>query len=153
MNRASDVPPDVESSGLKPVRAVDRLRNEIGESIGLGEEGRTHCRARRRDRSAQLLPPLAQRRAISASSVAGVQRSLNLTLKCACAFAGMTFIAGLPTSIVTISRFDGSKCARALIERRGNQRVEQAQEMRDRIVGALRIGDMALHAVHDEPGR
>ena len=39
---------------------------------------------------------------------------------------------------------------RTPIERRADQRFEQAQKMRDRVVGPLRIGDMALPALRDE---
>src|SRR6516165_1911527 len=39
---------------------------------------------------------------------------------------------------------------RAGIERRRDQGLDQFHQMRDRVIGALRIGDMALFALRDQ---
>ena len=47
-----------------------------------------------------------------------------------------------------ISRFEASKCAVPLSSGAASRAVEQAQHAADRVVGEVRIGDMALLALH-----
>ena len=51
----------------------------------------------------------------------------------------MTLVAGLPTSTVVTSRFDGSKCSRAAVERRRHQRGRAARPCRE--PGCRRVAD------------
>ena len=71
-------------------------------------------------------------------------------LKRARACAGIRLTIGLPMSIEVNSRFDGPKFARALVERLVHQRAHQRDQPAHRIVGALRIGDVALLAGHHQ---
>ncbi len=105
MNRASDVPPPVVASGVTPVVALYGGGDGRDERLVLGEEGAAVARLparrpppRRRARRASM------RRSSSSRSASGVQTSLKRTLKRKAAAAGMTFQAGLPTSMETISR-------------------------------------------------
>ncbi len=71
-------------------------------------------------------------------------------LKRARASPGMRLTVGLPMSIEVNSRFDGSNLCAALVERLVHQRAHQLDEAAHRIVGAVRIGDVALLAGDDQ---
>jgi hypothetical protein len=59
---------------------------------------------------------------------------------------GITLVAGLPVSIVVISRLDGWNSFGAVVERRVEQCFGHLNDAAQRIVGQVRIGDMALYA-------
>jgi len=71
-------------------------------------------------------------------------------LKRARASPGMRLTTALPMSIEVNSRFDGPKLLRALVERLGHQGAHQGHKAAHRIVGAFRIGDVALFAADHE---
>ena len=77
-------------------------------------------------------------------------QSLKRMLKRARASPGMRLTVLLPTSIEVNSRFDGCELRAALVERLALQRLDQLHQAADRIVGALRIGDVALLAGDDQ---
>ena len=62
----------------------------------------------------------------------------------------MTLPSVLPTSIEVNSRFDGSNCALPWSSGSSHQRRDQREMAAHRIVGAVRIGDVALLAVDDQ---
>ena len=92
----------------------------------------------------------AVRRSTSARSSSRVRVSLKRMLKRARASAGMRLTVLLPISIEVNSRFDGPKCARAVVERLGVDRADQRHEPAHRIVGQFRIRDVALRAGDDQ---
>ena len=67
-------------------------------------------------------------------------------LKRARASPGMRLTVGLPMSIEVNSRFDGSNLCAAAVERLAHQRAHQPDQPAHRVVGAVRIGDVALLA-------
>ena len=71
-------------------------------------------------------------------------------LKRARASPGIKFTVGLPMSIEVNSRFDGSNLRAARLERLVHQRAHQLDQAAHRIVGAVRIGDVALLAGDDQ---
>ena len=88
-----------------------------------------------------------------ALSEAPVWRSLKRMLSIARAAAGMTLVAGLPTSMLVTCSVDGWNHSLPASSGAAGQRVQRADQPVDRIVGALRIGDVALHAVHGDAWR
>ena len=111
MKRASDVPPEVESSGLRPVTSsialTARSVNAPGFVTNTLELEYSHTmRARMR-----LPQAFASRSSTSARSVSWVWLSLKRMLNFARACPGITLLAVLPTSTEVNSRFDAWNCA------------------------------------------
>ena len=61
---------------------------------------------------------------------------------------GMTLPAGLPTSKVVTASVEGSKWSLPSSSRRRGDAVDEAGELGDRIVRLVRIGGVALPALH-----
>ena len=150
MKRASEVPPEVESSGLRPVTSSIALTARSVKAPGLVtntlELEYSHTmRARMR-----LPQAFASRSSTSARSVSCVWLSLKRMLNFARACAGITLLAVLPTSTEVNSRFDAWNCALPWSSGSSAERHDQPRNIRHRIGRAMRIGDVALHAVDIE---
>ena len=148
MKRASDVPPVVESFGRRPVFFSTALATSSVKASGLVRNASalqgSKASVNVTPHGLQPAPQLRRKRLRRPEIVeADIERALAPA-------AGMTLNAGLPTSTETISRFEASKCAVPLSSGAAIKAVEQPHELRDRIVGALGIGDMALAALDDE---
>ena len=65
----------------------------------------------------------------------------------------MTLVAGLPTSTLTTSRLDGSKSAVPASSGGACSASSTRRQRADRIVGEMRIGDVALLADRASAGR
>ena len=136
-----------------PRHVRDGVGDEVGERPALGQK---------RDRiggiEGQREAP-APRRRLDAPLDLGRERlrrpaSLKRMLKTSRTSPGMTFAAGLPTSTLTTSRFDGSKSGPPASSGGAMQGGENRGERANRIVGEMRIGDMALPPVQREaPGQ
>ena len=74
-------------------------------------------------------------------------------LKTARAVAGITFEAGLPMSIVETCKRRRLEMLGAAVELGRGQRVQHRHEAMRRVVGEMRVGGMALHAVDGRAGR
>ena len=151
MKRASDVPPVVESSGLRPVTSAIALRNQIGERPRLGDE---HAGIRRL--------PFERELDLAAGRLGGALLDQRLQRIRACAVVEADVEArprlagnevdGLVADvdrgefqmrrleIASVPSSSGSACSAAI----------SVDQPADRIVGALRIGDMALLAGDDQ---
>ena len=136
----------VESFGVRPVTSAIAAAARSVNGAGLGDE---HIGVRRFPVERMRIRPLAASRArcsISAFSEAWLWRSLKRMLKLARASPGTRLTAVLPTSTVVNSRLDGSNCA--LPWSSGSPAARRSSsKSADRIVEAMRIGDVALHAV------
>ena len=152
MKRASEVPPLVDSFGVDAGRLFDRARDEVGERPARGQErdgvgrieGQRIARALRRRGDAPL-DLGAERRRRPAVVEAHVEDEAH--------FAGNDVgrrIADVDADDLEIGRVE---VGRAGIERRRLQRVEHRRERADRIVGEMRIGDVALLADAASAGR
>ena len=150
MKRASDVPPLVESAGLRPVTSSTALATRSVKAPRLVRNATALVGSKL---SATRAPPAAAatRRSISALRVCGVHRSLKRMLKTRRTSPGMTLVAGLPTSTLTTSRLEASKSGVPAIEGRRLQGGQNRRQRADRIVGEMGIGDMALLAGNDQP--
>ena len=135
-----------------PGLGLDRLGRQLGEGAGLGDEGKGVAGIEGQFEFFRR-PRTSSRRRISALRLSGVQWSLKRTLNRTRASPGMTLVAALPMSMEVISRLEASNQSRARVERCRHQRAHSASSMRNGIVGALRIGDMALLAAHESAGR
>ena len=67
--------------------------------------------------------------------------------------AGMTLVAALPTSMLVTCKRRWLEPVGAGVHRRRGQRVQRAHQPMHRIVGAVRIGDVALRAMHRRSSR
>ena len=109
MKRASEVPPEVESSGVVPVSAATAPTTRSVKGPGSVRKLSPEISKR----AAMPTPKAAAARSASSSiqslSERPVWASLKRMLTVARASAGMTFEAGLPTSIVVIARVEGPK--------------------------------------------
>ena len=93
----------------------------------------------------------ATRRSISALSVSGVQRSLKRTLKTRRASAGDHVGRGIADVDGHDLEVRGIEIGAAGVERRVEQRAHRRPEPPQRIVGDVRIGDVALRAMQRQP--
>src|SRR6266568_9448899 len=102
MNRASEVPPVVLSSGTRPVTApIAALRHSLTGPGGTRNDSPLTSQA-----SWYLPPTAANFSATQVLRVSLVHRSLKRMLKVARAPPGTTLVAGLPMSIVVTWRLD-----------------------------------------------
>ena len=129
MKRASDVPPLVESAGRRPVTSSTACGDEIGEGAARGQEGDRVGRIEGQRRGAPRRPRRSAR-AISACSVSGRPEIVEADVEDEPASAGITLEAGLPTSTVMTSRFDGSKSRVPASSGGSSSAVEHGRERR-----------------------
>ena len=152
MKRASEVPPVVESFGLTPGHFGDGRGGEIGERAGLGDE----------DVGVRRLPFERIMHAAGGGIARAVldqrlQRGLAVTIVVAdvetrARLAGNEIdgrIADIDRGEFEIRR---RELLAAVVERR-LQRGDECNKTADRIVGAIRIGDVALPAGDDRACR
>src|SRR5205807_6049216 len=103
MKRASEVPPVVLSSGVRPVTApIAALRHSLTGPGGTRKDSPLTSQA-----SFTLPPTAASFSATQDLRVSLVHRSLKRILNVARAKPGTTLVAGLPISIVVTWRLDG----------------------------------------------
>ena len=104
INLASDVPPLVESSGVNPVTAFIDVDTSSEKTPGAVKK---ETALLGKKSSSTVVEPAAVATTARTRSLrlSSVQLSLNLTLNCALAVAGMTFTAALPISMDENSRF------------------------------------------------
>ena len=107
-------------------RAGDGLLEERGEGALLGQEG---MGAADEFDLVRRGPAVSARRRhsplIQVSSASAVCSVLKRMLNVARASAGMTLVAGLPTSMVVTSRFEAWKCCGAGVELARDQALER----------------------------
>ena len=147
MKRASEVPPLVESSGLRPVTSSIALTARSVKAPGfvtntLELEYSHTMRARMR-----LPQAFASRSSTSARSVSWVWLSLKRMLNFARAWPGITLLGGVADIDGGEFEIGSLELGAAVIERLVGERHDQPRNIRHRIGRAMRIGDMALHAV------
>ena len=150
--RASDVPPLVDSSGVAAGRLADRRGERRDQRVGPGQEplapvGDAEIVWRavaRRNRA---------RRGGSRGALADDQRSLKRTLNRAVASAGMTLDAGLPTSTLVTSRFDGWKSVLPSSRRSVVRRWRRRTSFGTGLSARCGIGDVALAPADPERHR
>ena len=107
MKRASEVPPVVLSSGVRPVTCLTAAATRSLNGPG----GVTKASPETFTRRSKRPPTPAQRSVSHVSTSPAVCRSLKRTLKRAWAWAGITFDVGLPTSTDVMVTVEGWKCS------------------------------------------
>ena len=107
MKRASEVPPVVLSSGVRPVTApIAAARQSL-----TGPGGTRNDSPLTSQESRYLPPTAASRRSTQSCRLALDHLSLKRMLNVARATPGAMLVAGLPMSIVVTCRLDGWKCS------------------------------------------
>ena len=150
MKRASDVPPVVDSFGLAAGYFGNGVRYQFGERPRLGDE---HAGVRRLPSEFEVdLAAGGLRRALFDQLFQRIERVVvvEADVEARPRFAGNE-IDGLVADIDRREfQMRRRKLRAALVERLALQRGDQRHESADRIVGALRIGDVALLAGDDQ---
>ena len=107
MKRASEVPPVVESSALRPVTAAAASETTSTKGPGSVRKASPLTAMRTWTLPANPSPALAASASIQSLRAWPVWAGLKRMFSRALAWAGITLVAGLPTSMVVTSRFDG----------------------------------------------
>ena len=145
--RPSDVPPLVESSGSTPGLGLDRGADDVVERARRGQEGL--ARDPRLDgRAGRLASAISS---TSATRSAPRCRLLKRMLSCARRRAGDDvgrLGRRLDGGDLEVGGLEG---VGAVVEVKRVERGDHPRQLRDRIVGAVRVGDMALRARHVDP--
>ena len=147
MKRASDVPPVVLSSGSA---ARDRRIAPVRQSLTL--PGGT--RKTRRSPPSERVRPHRPRRVLGvthAFELVARPQIVEADVEGGPRHAGDELVAGLPMSIVVTCEPRWLKMRGAVVELGSESARAARDEPMRRIVGEMRIGDMALHALDDEP--
>ena len=145
--RPSEVPPWVESSGSTPVSASIAARDDLVDRPGRGQEGlardlRLDRRARRR-----RLGGAADQLDQVVAAVEVVEADVELGAGAAGDDVGR-LARGLDRGDFEVGGLEGVV---AVVELERLERGEHPRQLRHRIVGAVRVGDVALHAGHRDP--